>query len=110
MFVLVRTASVSRFYYALIIHDIHKNNKDIKIIVLKFLSILQLLISLYMYCKSMFLLCFYFLQEVDRENEEGMNTDLMVDVDEDLQNELCKLWDMSMNAVCCIYHISLKFS
>ena len=41
----------------------------------------------------------YLKQEVDRENEEGMNTDLMVDVDEDLQNELCKLWDMSMNAV-----------
>ena len=44
----------------------------------------------------------YLKQEVDRENEEGMNTDLMVDVDEDLQNELCKLWDMSMNAVGCI--------
>lgn len=38
------------------------------------------------------------IEEVDRENEEGKNTDLLVDIDEDLQNELCKLWDMSMNS------------
>ncbi|XP_060565434.1 protein saal1-like, partial [Ruditapes philippinarum] len=37
-----------------------------------------------------------FIEEVDRETEEESN--LAVDVDEDLQNELCKLWDMSMNS------------
>ncbi|XP_045175608.2 protein saal1-like [Mercenaria mercenaria] len=36
------------------------------------------------------------IEEVDRENEEESN--LAVDVDEELQNELCKLWDMSMNS------------
>lgn len=42
-------------------------------------------------------------QEVEKENdnkesEEGQN-DFSVDVDEELQTELCKLWDMSMNSV-----------
>lgn len=43
------------------------------------------------------------LQEVDKETEaeEGVESesDFSVDVDEDLQTELCKLWDMSMNTV-----------
>ena len=43
---------------------------------------------------------------MDRENEEGMR-DLMVDVDEELQNELCKLWDMSMNSVSNLWAMSL---
>lgn len=48
------------------------------------------------------------IEEVDRENEDNSGgessgdrqrcTELAVDVDDDLQNELCKLWDMSMNA------------
>ncbi|XP_025086883.1 protein saal1-like [Pomacea canaliculata] len=41
------------------------------------------------------------IQEVDKETEaeEGVESesDFSVDVDEDLQTELCKLWDMSMN-------------
>lgn len=37
------------------------------------------------------------IEEVDRENEDGTDRNLVVDVDDDLQNELCKLWDMSMN-------------
>jgi len=37
------------------------------------------------------------LQEVKQQDEN--NSDLVVDVDEELQNELCKLWDMSMNSV-----------
>ncbi|XP_048242098.1 protein saal1-like [Haliotis rufescens] len=39
------------------------------------------------------------IQEVDKENEgkEAAESEFGVDVDEDLQNELCKLWDMSMN-------------
>ncbi|XP_061181312.1 protein saal1-like [Saccostrea echinata] len=42
------------------------------------------------------------IEEVDKENdnkevEEGGN-DFSVDVDEELQNELCELWDMSMNS------------
>lgn len=36
------------------------------------------------------------IEEVDRENEA--ESDLAVDVDEELQTELCKLWDMSMNS------------
>ena len=45
-------------------------------------------------------------QEVDKEQEgkEGKEeTDQGLDVDEDLQNELCKLWDMSMNSVSIVY-------
>lgn len=34
----------------------------------------------------------------NKEEEEGEN-DFGVDVDEELQTELCKLWDMSMNSV-----------
>lgn len=42
------------------------------------------------------------IEEVEKENdnkesEEGQN-DFSVDVDEELQTELCKLWDMSMNS------------
>lgn len=38
---------------------------------------------------------------MDKENEgkEAAESEFGVDVDEDLQNELCKLWDMSMNPV-----------
>lgn len=43
------------------------------------------------------------IEEVEKENdnkegEEGQNADFSVDVDEELQTELCKLWDMSMNS------------
>lgn len=37
-------------------------------------------------------------KENDKESEEGQN-DFSVDVDEELQIELCKLWDMFMNSV-----------
>jgi len=46
------------------------------------------------YNKCVFYSCC--LQEV--EGEEG-SADLVVDVDDDLQTELCRLWDMSMNTV-----------
>ncbi|KAL4225649.1 Protein saal1 [Mactra antiquata] len=36
------------------------------------------------------------IEEVDKENDA--DSDLAVDVDEELQTELCKLWDMSMNS------------
>ena len=39
------------------------------------------------------------LQEVDREQTEGEECEFGLDIDEELQNELCKLWDMSMNPV-----------
>ena len=46
---------------------------------------------------------FYCDQEVERENDnkesEEQGSDFRVDVDEELQTELCKLWDMSMNSV-----------
>ncbi|XP_052228135.1 protein saal1-like isoform X2 [Dreissena polymorpha] len=32
------------------------------------------------------------------KNEDATDTDLVVDIDDELQNELCKLWDMSMNS------------
>ncbi|XP_067656159.1 protein saal1-like [Haliotis asinina] len=45
------------------------------------------------------------IQEVDKENEgkEAAVSEFGVDVDEDLQNELCKLWDMSMNPEVAVF-------
>ncbi|KAJ8299249.1 hypothetical protein KUTeg_023309 [Tegillarca granosa] len=37
------------------------------------------------------------IEEVERESKTTEETEFGVDVDEELQNELCKLWDMSMN-------------
>lgn len=34
--------------------------------------------------------------------EEESDSELVVDIDEEMQNELCKLWDMSMNAVSTV--------
>ena len=45
------------------------------------------------------------LQEVKQQDEN--NSDLVVDVDEELQNELCKLWDMSMNSVSFKLHLGV---
>ena len=39
------------------------------------------------------------LQEVDKENENQEDTEFGVDIDDELQNELCRLWDMAMNPV-----------
>ncbi|KAK3608494.1 hypothetical protein CHS0354_010343 [Potamilus streckersoni] len=47
------------------------------------------------------------IEEVDRENEET-ESELVVDVDEDLQNELCKLWDMSMNSEVTQFLLEFK--
>ncbi|KAK3101312.1 hypothetical protein FSP39_002616 [Pinctada imbricata] len=37
------------------------------------------------------------IQEVDKEEASNEESEFGLDVDEELQNELCKLWDMSMN-------------
>ena len=37
--------------------------------------------------------------EADGDSKEGVQTEAGVDVDENLQDELCRLWDMSMNSV-----------
>ncbi|CAG2210360.1 IMP4 [Mytilus edulis] len=41
------------------------------------------------------------IEEVEKEDEAEFG----VDVDEELQNELCKLWDMSMNTVMNIFKV-----
>ena len=43
----------------------------------------------------------YFLQDVDKhkDTDEEDNSNSALDVEEELQNELCKLWDMAMNPV-----------
>ncbi|XP_041367816.1 protein saal1-like isoform X2 [Gigantopelta aegis] len=37
------------------------------------------------------------IQEVDKETENKEETEFGVDIDDELQNELCRLWDMAMN-------------
>lgn len=47
---------------------------------------------------------------MDRENEAESSTgELVVDVDDDLQNELCRLWDMSMNSVSNFHYFLSLF-
>ena len=47
----------------------------------------------------------YFLQDVDKhkDTDEEDNSNSALDVEEELQNELCKLWDMAMNPVSVVW-------
>ena len=48
---------------------------------------------------------YFFIQEVDKQNDSrNEENEFGVDVDEDLQDELCNLWDMSMNSVSQHFH------
>lgn len=49
------------------------------------------------------------IQEVDKQNESGnTENEFGVDVDEDLQDELCNLWDMSMNSDVVVFMREFK--
>ncbi|GAB1608117.1 protein saal1-like [Argonauta hians] len=49
------------------------------------------------------------IQEVDKQNEPGHEeSDFGVDVNEDLQDELCNLWDMSMNSDVVVFMHEFK--
>lgn len=49
------------------------------------------------------------IQEVDKQNEsENEENEFGVDIDEDLQDELCNLWDMSMNSDVVVFMREFK--